>query len=89
MLRGLRNRDLQEILYPPVPPDSPLSLKKKRQRTAAISRKLRLLRAHALIQKVPKTHRYQVTPHGRLALTAILMMNRTSIAVLNNAKLAA
>jgi hypothetical protein len=89
MLRGLRNRDLQAILYPPVPPDSPLLLKEKRRRSAAISRKLRILRAHGLIHKVPKTHRYQVTPHGRLAITAILMMNRTSIAVLNNAKLAA
>jgi hypothetical protein len=89
MLRGLRNRDLQEILYPPAPPDSPLTPKEKRRRSAAVSRKLRILRAHGLIQKLPKTHRYQVTSRGRLAITAILMMDRTSIAVLNSAKLAA
>jgi hypothetical protein len=34
----------------------------------AISRKLRLLRAHGLIHKLPHTHRYQVTENGRLIL---------------------
>ena len=42
-------------------------------------------RAHGLIRKVPKTYRCQVTSHGRLAITAVLTMNRTSIAVLNKA----
>jgi hypothetical protein len=50
-----------------------------------VSRKLRILRAHGLIQKVPKTHRYHVSSHGRLAITAILTMDRTSIALLNKA----
>jgi hypothetical protein len=89
LLRGLRNRDLQALLYPPVPADSPLPPKEQRRRSAAVSRKLRILRAHGLIQKIPKTHRYQVTPHGRLAITAILTMDRTSIAALNRVKLAA
>jgi hypothetical protein len=84
-IHGLRNRDLQPLLYGPVDPNTPLSLKEKRRRSAAVSRKLRLLRAHGLIQKVPKTHRYQVTSHGRLAITAILTMDRTSIALLNKA----
>ena len=83
LIRGFRNRDLQFILYGPVHPNSPLSLKEKRRRSAAISRKLRILRAHGLIQKVPKTYRYQVTSHGRLAITAVLTMDRTSIALLN------
>lgn len=89
LLRGLRNRDLQALLYPPVPADSPLPPNEQRRRSAAVSRKLRILRAHGLIQKLPKTHRYQVTPHGRLAITAILTMDRTSIAALNQVKLAA
>jgi hypothetical protein len=84
-INGFRNRDLQLLLYGPVPPNSPLSLKEKRRRSAAVSRKLRILRAHGLIQKVPKTHRYHVTSHGRLAITAILTMDRTSIALLNKA----
>jgi hypothetical protein len=35
--------------------------------------------------KVPKIHRYQVTAQCRLAITAILTMDRTSIALLNKA----
>jgi hypothetical protein len=85
LIRGFRNRDLQPLLYEPVHPHSPLSPKEKRRHSAAISRKLRILRAHGLIQKVPKTHRYQVTSHGRLAITAVLTMDRTSIALLNKA----
>jgi hypothetical protein len=84
-INGLRNRDRQLLLYGPVPPHSPLSPKEKRRRSAAVSRKLRILRAHGLIQKVPKTHRYQVTSQGRLAITAILTMDCTSIALLNKA----
>jgi hypothetical protein len=84
-IRGFRNRDLQLLLYGPLPPHSPVSLQEKRRRSAAVSRKLRILRAHGLIQKIPKTHRYMVTSHGRLAITAILTMDRTSIATLNKA----
>jgi hypothetical protein len=40
---------------------------------------------HGLIQKVPKTYRYQVTSPGRLAITAVLTVDRTSIALLNRA----
>jgi hypothetical protein len=85
LVRGFRNRDLQLLLYGPVHPNSPLSLKEKRRRSAAVSRKLRILRAHGLIQKIPKTYRYQVSSHGRLAITAVLTMDRTSIARLNKA----
>jgi hypothetical protein len=31
-----------------------------------------MLRAHGLLQKLLQTHRYQVTPNGRKAITAIL-----------------
>jgi hypothetical protein len=85
MVNGLRNRDLQTLLYDLPQPGTQLNLQEKRRRSSAISRKLRMLRAHGLIQKVPKTHRYQVTEHGRLAITAILKMDRTSLALLNKA----
>lgn len=84
-INGLRNRDLQALLYEPPKPNHPLTVQEKRRRSAAVSRKLRILRAHGLIQKVPKTHRYQVTEHGRLAITALLTIDRTSIALLNKA----
>ena len=44
----------------------------RRRRSARTSRQLRMLRAHGLIKKVAKTHRYQLTDLGRLAITALL-----------------
>ncbi len=37
-----------------------------------------MLRPHGVIQKVPKTHRYRLTPRGRL-LTAALFAARTEM----------
>jgi hypothetical protein len=67
-ISGFRNRDLQAIFFS-TPATSPTEC---RRRSAAISRKLRLLRAHGLISKVPHTHRYQLTSRGRKAIVAIL-----------------
>jgi hypothetical protein len=82
MINGVRNRDLQRLLWPTQPTTDP---KEKRRRSAAVSRKLRLLVAHGLIHKVQKTHRYQVTTAGRLAIQAILTIQQTSMAVLSRA----
>lgn len=71
-IHGFRNRDLQQLLYS----QPPLNLLEKRRRSAAVSRKLRLLRAHALIHKLPHTHRYRVSEQGRLILNAILSAHR-------------
>jgi hypothetical protein len=66
-INGLRNRDLQARLYP-----TPAgSQQERRRRSAGISRKLRLLRAHGILRKLPHTHRYQVTGRGRLILNAV------------------
>jgi hypothetical protein len=81
-INGFRNRDLQRLLYPDLPTLSP---KDRRRRSSVISRKLRILRAHGLIQKVPKTHRYQITAAGQIAISAILTMHETSLSLLNRA----
>jgi len=73
-INGLRNRDLQTLLYPA----APATKTEARRRSAAISRKLRLLRAHGIIHKLPHTHRYQVADHGRLLLNAVLSAQRTT-----------
>ena len=65
---GFRNRDLQGLLYCGRPRDP----KATRSRSAAIGRKLRLLRAHGLIRKLPHTHRYLVSQSGRKILTALM-----------------
>jgi hypothetical protein len=79
-LNGLRNRDLQALLFHQ---HASQSLTEKRRRSARVSRQLRLLRAHGLIQKVSRTHRYKVTTAGRLIMTAILTADRASLSQLN------
>jgi hypothetical protein len=64
-------------------PKTSLSAAEKRRRSAKIGRQLRMLRAHGSIQKVPRTHRYQVTTAGRIVITAILTADRASLSHLN------
>lgn len=73
-LNGLRNRDVRALLFP----KPARSQAERKRRAAAISRKLRLLRAHRLIRKVPCTHRYYLTKAGRLAVTALITARNAS-----------
>jgi len=79
LINGFRNRDLQALLYT-TPAESPAE---RRRRSSAISRKLRMLRAHGLIQKVSHTHRYHVTATGRAILVAVLTTASTTVHQLN------
>jgi hypothetical protein len=73
LINGLRNRDLRQLLYG----DKATAVEQRRQ-SAAVTRQLRLLRAHGLIHKVPKTHRYMVSESGRRAITALLAARNAS-----------
>lgn len=64
---GFRNRDIRPHLYCATPDPARL-----RPEMAATGRRLRLLRAHGLIRKVSRTHRYVVTDKGRRIITALL-----------------
>ena len=79
LINGFRNRDLQALLYTTPAP----SLKEQRRRSAAISRKLRMLRAHGIIHKISHTHRYHVAQGARTILVAILTAARTSLNQIN------
>lgn len=68
LLNGLRNRDVQAAWFD----DKARDEATKRRRSAQVSRKLRLLRAHGIIQKLPKTHRYVVSDKGRQLIAALL-----------------
>lgn len=81
-LNGWRNRDLRRVLYGE---EEGVAPEEVRRRAGKVTRQLRLLRAHGLIQKVPKTHRYQVTATGRQILTAILSARHTPISRLAQA----
>jgi hypothetical protein len=67
LLQGFRNRDLQALRF-----DSPAATAaQQRQRSGQITRQLWLLRAHGLIRKVARTHRYLVTTKGRQLITTL------------------
>jgi hypothetical protein len=74
VLQGMRNRDVVRLLDGKRSED----VSERRKRAAAVTRRLRLLRAHGLIHKVPKTHRYQVSPEGRKVITAVLAARQAS-----------
>jgi hypothetical protein len=74
-LNGLRNRDLRKLLFA----TAPKSPQERRRRSARISYLLRLLRAHGILHKVPKSHRYKVSPRGRDLLVAVLSAHHASV----------
>jgi len=68
IVNGFRNRDLRCILFD----DGSACERELKRQSSKVTRQLRLLRAHGIIKKLPKTHRYQVTRRGRTKITAIL-----------------
>jgi hypothetical protein len=73
-INGFRNRDIRKAYFA-----YPASKKELKRRMGWISRRLRLLRAHGLIQKVTGTHRYVVTHKGRTTITALLTARKADV----------
>jgi hypothetical protein len=74
MVHGIRNRDLVALLYR----EPPLDSQERRRRSARVTRLLRLLRAHALLEKISGTHRYQVSAMGRVHVQALLAVRNAN-----------
>jgi hypothetical protein len=68
LVNGQRNRDLVAALYA-TETDDP---QERRRRSARVTRLLRLLRAHGLLEKIPQRHRYAVTSEARANIQALL-----------------
>jgi hypothetical protein len=66
-IQGLRNQHLREGLRK----DPRGRGKTDRQRAGMATRMIRLLRAHGLLHKVPKSHRYQISDRGILMVAAV------------------
>jgi len=66
LLQGFRNADLRVTLYGQTDEADP-----RRRQAAKVTRQLALLRAHGLILKVAKSHRYHLTASGRRIVTAL------------------
>lgn len=77
-LNGFRNRDLRPLLFSA---NSSTPDESKRQ-SSAVTRKLRLLRAHGLIQKMTGTQRYKLTQKGERTISALLCAREASVKLL-------
>jgi hypothetical protein len=75
LLNGFRNRHLRALLYPTEPKDE----KEQRRWTAAVTRKIRLLRAHGVIQKVSHTQRYVISEYGRAVISALTAAQKADV----------
>lgn len=87
---GFRNRDLRVALSeaPEQPaaanataaPAGETAAEATARRRAAnrVSRQLAMLRAHGLIKKIPRTHRYLLTAEGRIAIAALLAVRHAT-----------
>jgi hypothetical protein len=80
LINGFRNRDLRTALHGTAADD-----KEQRKQAAAITRKLALLKAHGLIVKVQKTHRYHLSATGKRITTALATAYRADITRLGEA----
>ena len=78
IINGFRNKDLQPLLYA----SKAQTIEEARRRSAATSRKLRLLKAHGLIQKIQKSYRYKLTTKGRQILNALFTAARATVQAL-------
>jgi hypothetical protein len=77
-INGFRNRDLRPLLFG----EADVEATQRKRQSAAVTRQLRLLRAHRLIRKVAHTHRYVISAHGRTTITALLAARKADAATL-------
>ena len=71
---SFRNRDILGILFPNV------STPEDRKRLSRmLSYRIRILRAHGLVVKIQRSHRYLLTPKGRRIITALMTAQQTTI----------
>jgi hypothetical protein len=80
LVAGFRNRDIRQILYSAAPDESA-----RRRQAARVTRLLGLLRAHGLIKKVPRTHRYLLTTEGTSVIPALIAANNATLQQLTTA----
>jgi hypothetical protein len=67
LVAGFRNRDIRQALSGDAPDPAT-----RRRQAARVTRLLGLLRAHGLIKKIPRTHRYLLTTYGTEVIPALL-----------------
>jgi hypothetical protein len=76
-IAGFTNRDLRRHLY-----DDRADPTEQRRCAHRLTRQLRLLRAHRLITRIPRTHRYRVTHKGHTIIATAVRFCETEVALL-------
>lgn len=77
-INGFRNSDVRGLL-------EPAAARGDKRAAARVTRQLRLLRAHGLIQKISHTHRYRLTEKGRVFITAFKQIEEIPVHQLTKA----
>lgn len=80
LIIGFRNQDVRMALY-----GETEDADERRRNAARVSRQFAILRAHGLIKKIPRTHRYLLTDIGTKAIAAILAARQATLAKLTAA----
>lgn len=78
LLTGFRNKDLRAALFG----EEATSPKEAKRRANKITRLIRLLRAHQLIRKIPKSSCYQITTKGQQIVTTLHATQNASVEAL-------
>lgn len=77
---GFRNRDIRQALY-----GAESDASHRRRQAARVTRLLGILRAHGLIKKVPRTHRYLLSTEGTTLIAALLAAQNATLQELTSA----
>ena len=73
-INGFRNQDIRQRIFP-----GNHDAQTTRRLSARISYRIRMLRAHGIIRKVPRTFRYVLTDKGRQIVTAVIQTQHIPI----------
>jgi hypothetical protein len=79
-INGFRNRDIRALLH-----GESTDEKQTKRHSSAVTRKIRILRAHGLVNKVSRTHRYVLSHKGCQSIAAILAARSANASKLLNA----
>jgi hypothetical protein len=79
LIDGFRNRDLSAQLFPKAHSNP----QQRRAASAKTSYRIRLLRAHGLIAKLPNARAYRITAKGRQIAIALLLAQNATVKGLN------
>jgi hypothetical protein len=74
LVAGFRNRDIRRALYGEAADEAT-----RHRQAGCVTRLLGLLRAHGLIKKIPRTHRYLLTKEGTSLIPALLAVNNATL----------